>query len=729
MSPRCRRASWRSSATSSASKRGRRPRAQPRRGGASPINGSEAERRRAPARMGARRVTRLAAALLAPALACAVPAPWPAGPSATEQAYREALAVAESDPDGAEARLEAFLRQWPESARADDAALELARLRVERGEAGGAARVLRESLVAHPKGDRADAARLLLARIERDAGRSDEAYRVASAIRPSRLPPHERAEAYGLLAGVAAARSDRTGQLRWLGQLAAEARSEVEREAALREIDGVLAQLDTAQLAALAQHLGSAPPAARVHLGAAERALDAGDVDAAERALAALAAASPEPETAARAEALAARAHARRGLGPEPGELPAFGELAPLAQPATAGASGTLGVVLPLSGPFARFGEASLRGVMLAAGVFDGDGSAVRLLVRDSRGVPDVAAAAVAELAADPDVRAIVGPLLSEPAEAAARVAEQAGVPLIALTPREGVAAGSGYVFRLALTPRSEVAALADYAVRELHVGSVAILHPRDPYGRGLKDLFWDAMEERGVRIAGVASYEPDATDFAEPIRRLVGYLLLDDGEQAALRRRERILGRAKRLSPQQAVRVREEAAKITGPHGEALPPIVDFDALFIADGHESAELIAPQLAFHEVGPLPLLGPSGWNHPDLLAIGGRHVEGAVFAESFFAESRFAFVMDFRDRHRAVFALEPDVLAAQAFDAANLVLVQLARGLTSRSEVREGLLAVRAYPGVSGVTSVLPDGNARKRPFLLGVRGGHIVSLD
>jgi len=386
-------------------------------------------------------------------------------------------------------------------------------------------------------------------------------------------------------------------------------------------------------------------------------------------------------------------------------------------------------VVLPLSGPFARFGEASLRGVMLAAGVFDGEGARVRLLVRDSRGVPAAAAAAVAELAADPDVRAIVGPLLSDAAEAAAAVAEPAGVPLVTLTPREGVAPGSGYVFRLALTPRSEVAALADYVVRELGVGRVAILYPRDPYGQGLKDLFWDAMEERGVRITGVASYEPGATDFAEPIRRLVGYLLLGDGEKEALRRRASIADRAKRLPPAQGARLREEAAKITGPGGEPLPPIVDFDALFIADGHENAELIAPQLAFHQVGPVRLLGPSGWNHPDLLAIGGRHVEGAVFAESFFAESRFPFVSVFSERHRATFAQEPDVLAAQAFDAANLVLVQLARGLTSRSEVREGLLSVRAYPGVSGVTSVLPDGNARKRPFLLGVRGGHIVSLD
>ena len=61
--------------------------------------------------------------------------------------------------------------------------------------------------------------------------------------------------------------------------------------------------------------------------------------------------------------------------------------------------------------------------------------------------------------------------------------------------------------------------------------------------------------------------------------------------------------------------------------------------------------------------------------------------------------------------------------------ANLVQVQLAEGNTSRRAVRDGVLRTEGYPGASGVITLLPDGNARKRPFMLGVRGGRIVSLD
>jgi ABC-type branched-subunit amino acid transport system substrate-binding protein len=670
----------------------------------------------------------LAAAALA-AAACAG-LPWQPEQAATEQEWSAAVDGLATDPDRAAARLEAFLRDWPESERADDAALELARLRAGRGDADGASQVLGWAIRRHPRGDRIDEARLLLARVERQRGRLDDAHRAASAVRPSRLDPEQRAEAYRWLAEAAAARGDRSGQLQWLAEGFAESATPAERLAALGEVEAVLADLDVAELDSAARILRDSPLEALVRLRRAELALAAGQTDVARGELETLDPAAVSPELAARRDELLARVRAGELAGPPGESVPAFEIAAQAEPPTTAGAEGTLGVVLPLSGSFARYGEASLRGVMLAAGIFEaGEGARVRLRVRDSRGEPATAAAAVAELAGDPEVLAILGPLRADEAEASAPPAELGGVALLALTAREHVAGAGQHVFRLGLTPRAEAEALAEYAVDRLGVRRVAILHPRDAYGRGLKDLFWEAAEARGASITGIASYAADATDFADPIRRLTGHLLLSDGEREALRAREALLSRAKRSTPEEAAELRERAAATTAPDGGPLPPIVDFDALYVADTHQKVELIAPQLAFHDVEGVRLLGPSGWNHPDLLAVGGRHVEGAVFTEGFFGESRFAFVENFRDRHRAAFEEEPDALAAQAFDAANLLLVQLAQGRRARGEVEEGLRAVRGYPGASGVTSIGPDGNAQKRPFLLGVRGGRIVPLD
>ena len=76
-----------------------------------------------------------------------------------------------------------------------------------------------------------------------------------------------------------------------------------------------------------------------------------------------------------------------------------------------------------------------------------------------------------------------------------------------------------------------------------------------------------------------------------------------------------------------------------------------------------------------------------------------------------------------------YASAPDVFAAQAYDAANLVLVQLARDRSTREEVREGMLAVTAYPGVTGVIRIRSDGNARKRPFLLRVKNRRVRPVE
>jgi len=186
---------------------------------------------------------------------------------------------------------------------------------------------------------------------------------------------------------------------------------------------------------------------------------------------------------------------------------------------------------------------------------------------------------------------------------------------------------------------------------------------------------------------------------------------------------------RARRLPPSEALALRAEAQAIHRRDGAPLPPIVDFDALFVPETAEGVGLIAPHLAFHEVTGVRLLGPDGWYDRDLVRLGGEHVEGALFVSHFFPESPVAYVHDFAVRYRDAFASEPAVFAAQSYDAANLVLVQLSARRPSRDSVREGVLETASYPGVAGVMTMGPDGNAHKRPFLLQVVGGEIVQVE
>ena len=111
---------------------------------------------------------------------------------------------------------------------------------------------------------------------------------------------------------------------------------------------------------------------------------------------------------------------------------------------------------------------------------------------------------------------------------------------------------------------------------------------------------------------------------------------------------------------------------------------------------------------------------------DIESLGGDPLEGALFASHFYPDSQVPYVRTFRQHFEAAFGGVPDAFAAQAYDAASLALAQLARGRDDREDVRDGLRKIDSFPGMSGVTTIGADGNAHKRPFLLGIEHGRIV---
>lgn len=653
-------------------------------------------------------------------------------PQAERQQYDAAVALLPAQPAKAEAALRAFLAAHPDSDLVGEASLELARLDHKSGRDDQAITDLRWLVENHPEADAADQARLWLAQILNSRGDTAGAWEVAKDIQSDRLPSAERPAAHRLLADLAGAAGDNVARVHWLAQVLAD---QHDPQAAARvelEIKAALAGLSDADLEQLAGELGEQPPAGMVRLEQAERALRAGNVDAAKRALDQAAKLPLSKQGANQLATLRARLVHGAGVAEALARLPSYAEARELTTPDVSGATGTLGVVLPLTGPAAPFGMETLQGILLAAGLYDPDRtapSAVALEVRDSGAGPDQAAQAVRELAADPKVVAIIGPLLTAESESAGQAAEQAGVPLLTLTRHADLGAGRRFVLRMGSTPSQEVALLADYACRVLGLRRFAILYPDDAYGHALRADFWDAVEARGGKVVGVARYPDDATDFGDAIRSLIGYDLLPPEVEARLTQRDHMRDRAKRLPPEKAAELRAQAAALTAPDGSPLPPFVDFDALFIPDSAEKAGLIAPQLAFHLVRGVRLFGPSDWNDPVLLRIGGKHVDGAIFTARFYAQSNLPSVLDFTRRFSAAFGREPTFLAAQSYDAARLVMAQRVAGAQTREEVLGGLLAVGVWPGVSGVMTMGPDGGAIKRPYLLGVDHGHVVSID
>ena len=712
------------------------------------------------------------------------PAQAPA--SAQEQAaYSAAVAKAPTDPAAASSALKEFLNRYPKSPLADDATEQLARIALAEGRESEATARLETLIQRYPNGDRAEAAKLRLTRWAVARGDLDQARLWLSQVQPSRLDRVQRRLFYQLSAKLATDPVQRVVDLASLRanlveapQASADATDSTARAQSAQavavvdtEIDGQLETLTVEQLGRLAVVLnGKAPPAGRIRLLLARRALESGDADNAKR----LVEKAGQYDLTLRDQERRAGLERRLGLtGETEGRagLPAWTVAAAAPRVSTEEVTATIGVLLPLSGRLAPYGEEALRGILLAAQVFEAEppkaisfemweaslieepatsvltpepvipqaesissttewsGPGVRLVIRDTAGDPVQAAAAVRELAQDEEILAIIGPVLSGTSDAAAHEAEIAGIPLLTLSNRVEIAQDRDFVFRLRMTPADEVGFLVDYAFDQLEARRFAVLYPRSRYGRGMRSRYWEAVEDRGGSIVATASYDPEATDYSEAIRSLAGFDLLTPREGAALEERAQAMRRGRRLEPEDAALLRTTLYEQLGPEGEPLPPIVDFDVLFIPDGHERIQLVVPQLAFHEVGPVQLLGTSEWNDAQLLRVGRRHVRGAVIATPYDEASQHKPVARFTKQYASSFGQPAQALASEAFDATQILLEQVALGRAERNTIREGILDLKAYPGVSGVILFEPDGNARKRPFLLKVQRGRFVPAE
>jgi branched-chain amino acid transport system substrate-binding protein len=356
-----------------------------------------------------------------------------------------------------------------------------------------------------------------------------------------------------------------------------------------------------------------------------------------------------------------------------------------------------LGVLVPQTGPASFFGDRVLKGIQLAVLSYNTTHAddRVELIVKDTEGSPDKAVTSLQELSAK-GVVAVIGPLLSREVEALAPSLAKVQLPVLTPTaPGAGLTELSPWIFRNALTNAAQAAAAAEYGLKQ-NLKKFVIFAPDDPYGRDLTRVFTrDLM--KNAEILATITYPPETNDFGPYIRRLIEIDL-----------------RSQKIPIPDDDKERKKLFQMYAP---------TFDALYLPGYAEKVGLLIPQLAFYNVTGKQIIGSNNWHTPDLIERAGRHAEGAVIVDGFYPENQEPAVKAVVDAYRSAYQDEPDILSAQAYDAAAMVLSLLAAKKDTPAAIKEGLLNLKDFPGISGTTSFPGNGEAQKKLFLIRIEDG------
>lgn len=381
-----------------------------------------------------------------------------------------------------------------------------------------------------------------------------------------------------------------------------------------------------------------------------------------------------------------------------------------------------IGVLVPTTGKFAKMGEQTLQGVKLGFGLAGKQtDSFVKLAVEDAGESPEDAVAALEKLYYEQKVAAVIGPIVGPGTDKIVERANDLGLPLLSLSQRSVLKSPTDrpeYAFQFAPGPREQAYEIARYAIQSRGWKRIAILYPGDDFGKTYMNHFWDAVEEMGGEITAAEMYPPTETDFSTVVEKAGGLFYVD--------------ARRDELDSMAAARRRDNVIRRTQKNDQywRLPPVVEYDAVFIPDVPKTIGQILPMFAYKDIDDVNFLGVSTWNSPTLITRAKGYTDRTFFVDTYFPGAEHPKAQRFLQNFQTAYGIEPSSLSALGYDAAvllNQTLTAMAanRQSASRDEIRNQLRNISAFGGATG-NLMIKDGFLQRKMAVLGIRGGLIT---
>lgn len=333
-----------------------------------------------------------------------------------------------------------------------------------------------------------------------------------------------------------------------------------------------------------------------------------------------------------------------------------------------------VGVYGDLTGQTSSFGQSTKNGIELAVEEINAAGGVggkkIQLIIEDDQGRPEQAKTVVQKLISQDKVQAVLGEVASTNSLAAAPVAQEAKIPMITPSSTNPKVTQVGdYISRVCFIDPFQGAVMAKFAANTLKAKTAAILGDvNSDYSKGLTQFFEEEFSKLGGKVVAKEAYTQTDPDFK--------------GQLTKIRN-------------------------------------LNADVLYIPGYYGQVGIIAKQARELDMN-MPLLGGDGWDSPELWKLGGVSLKNSYLSNHYSAENPAPEIQNFVKAFKAKFNVEPDSLAALAYDAAKVLAdaIKRAGGASDGAKLKDAINSTKDFAGVTGKITIDATRNAVKPAVVL-----------
>ncbi len=188
-----------------------------------------------------------------------------------------------------------------------------------------------------------------------------------------------------------------------------------------------------------------------------------------------------------------------------------------------------LGVVAPLTGPIAPYGENIRDGVLLAVEEINQEGGIggkfIKVIFEDEGAGPQAAVSAVQKLITVDKVPVIIGPATSNGVMATAPIAEKNQVVLLSPSATsDNIREAGDFIFRNRASASQEASAFTKYIMEELGLSKFAILRANADYAKSFADVCKRVIAEKEGTLFIEELFSEGSTDFRSQLTKIKSY-------------------------------------------------------------------------------------------------------------------------------------------------------------------------------------------------------------